>query len=141
MKMSSSMFSPSSRSITQSITGRPATLSSGVGVRWVCGRSRVPFPASGMMTCISASPVAVFEPYQVVEVVGGRLQHVAVHHGLDLVHERRRDVRALAGPERARDEAIALLDPQDQLAGQDVHRLVLQVVVLQTQDMTSLQVQ
>ena len=52
MKMSSSMSSPSSRSITQSITGRPATLSSGFGTRCVCGRSRVPFPASGMITCI-----------------------------------------------------------------------------------------
>src|SRR5512141_3394578 len=141
MKMSSSMFSPSSRSITQSITGRPATLSSGVGVRWVCGRSRVPFPASGMMTCISASPVAVFEPHQVVQMIGGRLQHVAVHDGLDLVHERRRDVRALAGPEGTRDQAVTLLHPENQLTRQHVHRLVLQIVVLETQNVTGLHVQ
>ena len=32
------------------MTGRPATRSIGLGVTCVCGRSRVPFPASGMMT-------------------------------------------------------------------------------------------
>ena len=34
------------------VMSRPATLMSGLGTRCVCGRSRVPLPASGMMTCI-----------------------------------------------------------------------------------------
>ena len=36
-----------------SITGLPATLSIGFGVMCVCGRRRVPFPASGMITFIA----------------------------------------------------------------------------------------
>src|SRR5579864_6552182 len=99
MKISSSTASPESRSITQSITGRPATLSSGLGTRWVCGRRRVPFPASGMITCMSASAVAVLEPDEVVQLRRRCLEHVAVHDGFDLMHEPGRDMRRLAGAE------------------------------------------
>src|SRR5215210_4641911 len=99
MKMISLTSSPSRRSITQSITGRPATLSSGLGTIWVWGRSRVPFPASGMITCMSASAVAVLETHQIVELGRGGLEHVAVFNGFDLMHESGRDVHALAGPE------------------------------------------
>src|SRR6476660_7544417 len=101
MKISSVTFRPSSRSITQSITGRPATLSSGLGTRWVWGRRRVPFPASGMITCMSASSVAVLEPDQVVELRGGCLEDVAVYHRLDLVYQLGGNVDGLAGLERA----------------------------------------
>src|SRR5215211_1346884 len=100
MKISSLTSNPSNRSITQSITGRPATLSIGLGTRWVWGRRRVPFPASGMMTCISAPAVAVLDPDEIVELRGGRLQHVAVHDGLDLVDQRGRNVHGVSGLER-----------------------------------------
>src|SRR5687767_5162547 len=142
MKMSSSTSSPSNRSMTQSITGRPATLSIGFGTRCVCGRRRVPFPASGMITCMGLpSAVAVFEPDQVVELWRGCLEHVAVHDGLDLVHEERRDVGALAGPEGAGDEPVAVPRAEDELAGEDMHRLVLPVVVLEAEDVPRLHVQ
>src|SRR4030095_1871645 len=99
MKISSLTSRPSSRSITQSITGRPATFSRGLGTRWVCGRSRVPFPASGMITCMSASAVAVLETHQIVELGRRCLEHVAVLDGFDLVHESWWNVCALARPE------------------------------------------
>ena len=98
MKISSVTSRPSSRSITQSMTGRPATLSIGLGTRWVWGRSRVPLPASGMITCMSAPSVAVLEPDEVVELGGGRLEHVAVHHRLDLVDQLGRNVHASRPP-------------------------------------------
>src|SRR5512146_1006023 len=120
MKISSSTASPERRSITQSITGRPATLSSGLGTRCVCGRSRVPFPASGMITCMSASAVAVLEPHEVVQLGRGRLEHVAVHDGLDLMYEHRRDVRRLARAEGPGHEGITLLGAEDQLAPEHV---------------------
>src|SRR5688572_29670846 len=99
MKISSLTSRPSSRSITQSITGRPATLSSGLGTRWVWGRRRVPFPASGMITCMSASTVAVLDSHQIVELGRGGLEHVAVLHRLDLVNQPGWDVNRLVGPE------------------------------------------
>src|SRR5829696_1671446 len=111
MKMSSLTSSPSRRSITQSITGRPATFSMGLGTRCVCGRRRVPFPASGMITCMSASSVAVAEPDEVVELRRRCFEHVAVHDGLDLVNEPRRNVHRFAGLERAGDELLAGAGP------------------------------
>src|SRR5271157_4527285 len=97
MKISSSTSSPSSRSITQSKTGRPATLISGLGTRCVSGRSRVPLPASGMMTCTLRPPVAVLESDHVVQMRGGGLEHVGVLQRLELVHHARRHVLRLAG--------------------------------------------
>src|SRR5512134_611253 len=141
MKISSLTSRPSSRFMTQSITGRPATLSSGLGTRWVWGRRRVPLPASGMITCMSASPVAVLESYEIVELGRGRLEYVAVHHGLDLVDQRRWNVYRLAGLEGTGQERVALPRPEDQLAGEDVHRLVLAVVVLQAEDVPGADVQ
>src|SRR5215210_2259285 len=141
MKMSSLTSSPSRRSMTQSITGRPATLSIGLGTRCVCGRSRVPFPASGIITCMSASSVTVFEPDEIVELRGGRLEHIAVDDGLDLMHELRRHVHGLPGLERTRLELGAGTGAEDQLAPEHVHRLVLEVVILQAQDVSGLDVQ
>src|SRR5687767_477283 len=141
MKISSVMSSPSSRSITQSMTGRPATLRRGLGTRWVCGRSRVPLPASGMITCISASTVAVLEAHEVVELGSGRLEHVAVYHRLDLVNQLGRYVYRLARLEWPRYQGIAGLSPQGELAREHVHGLILEVVVLQAEDVTGLHVQ
>src|SRR5689334_15120973 len=141
MKISSLTSSPSSRSITQSMTGRPATLSSGLGIRWVCGRRRVPFPASGMITCMSASSVAVLEADQIIELRRGCLEDIAVHHGLDLVNQLGRNVNGLAGLERARLELRARAGAENELAAEHVHRLVLEIVVLETQDVARLHVE
>src|SRR6185437_11876822 len=141
MKISSLTSRPSRRSITQSITGRPATFSSGLGTRWVWGRRRVPFPASGMITCMSAPSVAVLEPDEIVELGGRRLEDVAVHHGLDLVHELGRNVDGLAGAERAGLQLGAGPGAEDQLAPEHVHRLVLAMVILQAQHVSRLDVQ
>src|SRR4051812_48892105 len=92
-----SVFTSSS---TYCITGFPATLSIGFGVTCVCGRSRVPFPASGMMTFIvpvsraswCAGPFAavpVAQADDVVEVWRRRLEHVAVGDRFHLVHRPR----------------------------------------------------
>src|SRR5215510_10792164 len=99
MKISSDTSSPSSRSITQSITGRPATLSSGLGTRWVCGRSRVPLPASGMMTCTSAPSVTVAQADQVIELRRRRLEHVGISDGFDLMDDTRTNAYRLTGAE------------------------------------------
>src|SRR5512138_1397955 len=141
MKISSLTSRPSSRSITQSITGRPATLSIGLGTRWVWGRRRVPLPASGMITCMSASTVAVLEPDEIVELGGGCLQHVAVHDGLDLVNERGGNVHGFAGAEWTGDDLAVRLRAQDQLAREHVHRLVLAMMVLQAQHVPRLHVE
>src|SRR5215207_7511203 len=137
MKISSLTSSPSRRSMT----GLPATLSIGLGTRWVLGRRRVPFPASGMITCMSASSVAVLEPDEVVELRRRCFEHVAVHDGLDLVNESRRNVHRFAGLERAGDELLAGTGPEDQLAPEHVHGLVFHVVILETQDVPRLHVQ
>src|SRR5688572_10115101 len=141
MKISSVTSRPSSRSITQSITGRPATLSSGFGTRWVWGRSRVPLPASGMITCMSASSVSVLEAHQVVELGRGGLEHVAVHHRLDLVDQLGRNMDRLAGLERSADKRVSGLGPKNELSGQHMHGLVLLVVILETEDVPRLHMQ
>src|SRR3954466_5668553 len=133
MKISSLMSSPSSRSMTQSITGRPATRRRGLGTMWVCGRSRVPLPASGMITCISASSVTVFEPHEVVELGRRSLEHVAVHNGLDLMDLLGWDVHRLTGLEWPSHHGIAPSDAKLELTAQDVHGLILQVVVLKAE--------
>src|SRR5687768_3868740 len=141
MKISSVTSRPSSRSITQSITGRPATLSIGLGTRWVWGRSRVPLPASGMITCISASAVAVLESHQIVQLGRGRLEYVAVGDGLDLVNELGGNVRRLPGREPPLLELGSRLGAKDELAAQHVHGLVLPIVILETQHMAGAHVE
>src|SRR5919108_2666850 len=107
MKISSLTGTRLRVSITQSITGRPATLSRGLGTRWVWGRSRVPLPARGMITCISVSAVAILKSHQIVQVWGRGLQHIAVHDRLDLMNQLGRDVHRLAGLEGPRHQSIA----------------------------------
>src|SRR5512144_1709698 len=89
------------------ITGLPATFNIGFGVMCVCGRRRVPFPASGMMTFMRRSswragslpPVAVLETHHVVELGRGRLEHVAVGDGLHVVNRAGRDAERVSHPE------------------------------------------
>src|SRR5512136_2701891 len=50
MKMYSSTSSPRNLSRICASMGLPATLMSGLGLVYVCGRKRVPSPAKGMMT-------------------------------------------------------------------------------------------
>src|SRR3954469_14786745 len=140
MKISSVTSSPSSRSITQSITGRPATFSNGLGTKCVCGRSRVPLPARGMITCISVPSVTVLKPDEVVQLRCGGLEDIAVHHRLDLMDHLRGHVHRLARPERPGHQLFPCLGSKDQLAGQHVHRLILQVVVLKAEHMSRLDV-
>src|SRR3954462_14246380 len=96
-------FTRSSR--MYAITGLPAILSIGLGVMCVCGRSRVPFPASGMMTFMqpsiwsrwsrrarSLAPVTVLDAHDVVEMRCRHLENVAVGDGFHLVHRARRHV-------------------------------------------------
>src|SRR3954464_11289624 len=116
MKISSVLSRPSSRSITQSTTGRPATLSSGLGTRRVGGRRRVPFPARGMITCISTSSVAVLEAYQIIQLGRRGLEHVAVHNRLDLVDQPGRDMHALTRPERTGNGSVTLPGAELELA-------------------------
>src|SRR5215210_3476425 len=141
MKMSSVTSNPLSRSITQSITGRPATLSSGFGVRCVWGRRRVPLPARGMITCMSASSVAVLEAHKIVQLGRRGLEDVAIHHRLDLVDELGWNVHGLARLERPRDERVRRLGPEDELTREDVHRLVLLIVILKTENVARFDVE
>src|SRR6185503_3166033 len=82
----------------------------------------------------SASAVAVLESHEIVQLRGGCLEDIAVHHRLDLVNELGGDVHRLAGPERAFLQPVARLGPEHQLAPEHMHRLVLAIVVLETQD-------
>src|SRR6185437_6324705 len=123
------------------MTGRPATRTRGFGTRLVSGRSRVPFPASGTMTFMSGPPVAVFEPHDVVDLGGGRLEQVGRGHGLELMDQLRLDVERRPLRHGPLDQRIALLDAEDDLAREHVDRFVLLVVVLQRQDVSRLDVQ
>src|SRR6266511_836339 len=114
------------------MTGLPATFTSGLGTRLVSGRSRVPLPAIGMMTFMSGhSSVAVLEPNDVVQLRRGSLQEIGHDDGLELVDLFGRNVKRLAGAYALLAQRLALLDPQDDLAGEHVDRLILLVVVLQ----------
>src|SRR5262245_24818786 len=92
-----------------SITGLPATLSIGFGVMCVCGRRRVPLPASGMITFMTRASrggrfersgcrrvasrragaltsVAILEPHDVVELRCAGLENVAIGNRLHVMH-------------------------------------------------------
>src|SRR5687767_7122366 len=122
------------------MTGLPPTLSIGLGIRCVCGRRRVPLPASGMITFIAWSswaypswrarafaPVLVLEAHDVVEVRRGRLEHVAVGDRDHLVDRVRRDAERLAGLEPLVDQlaravhAALQLHAVGELTGEEVH--------------------
>src|SRR3954451_17584504 len=127
--------------MTQSITGRPATFNNGLGTRWVWGRSRVPFPASGMITCISPSSVSVLETHQIIQLRGTGLEHVTIHHRLDLMDHLGGDVDRLTGLECPGLQALADAGSKGELPREYVHRLVLHIVILQTEHVTSFHVE
>src|SRR3954463_13540937 len=127
--------------MTQSITGRPATFNNGLGAREGWGRSRVPFPASGMITCISPSSVSVLETHQIVQLRGTGLEHVTIHHRLDLMDHLGRDVDRLTGLKCPGLEALAIAGSKGELPREYVHRLVLHIVILQTEHVTSFHVE
>src|SRR5581483_74728 len=77
--------------------------------------------------------VAIFEADDVVQFGRRHLEDVAVFDRRHPVHGFRRDVHALAGAHLAFDELTVLLNLEQQLAGVQVDRLVLQVVVLQAE--------
>src|SRR3990172_6644518 len=94
-----------------------------------------------MITCTSASAVAVLEAHEVVELRRGSLENVTVHYCLDLVDELRRNVNRLTRLEGTGDEGIARLGPQGELAREKVHRLVFPVVILETEHVSRLHVE
>src|SRR5678815_550689 len=91
-----------------SITGLPATLSIGFGVMWVCGRRRVPLPASGLVTFMTQASgvsgvrsgypggssgragaltsVAILEANDIVDLRCADLENVAVGDRLHVMH-------------------------------------------------------
>src|SRR5439155_13372737 len=123
------------------MTGRPATRTKGFGTRLVSGRRRVPFPASGTMTCMSHPPVAVFEPHDVVDLGCRGLEQVGRHHRLELVDQLRLDVERRPLRHGPLDQRLALLDAENDLTREHVDRLVLLVVVLERQHVSGLDVQ
>src|SRR5437667_233014 len=120
------------------MTGRPATCTRGFGTRLVSGRSRVPFPASGTMTFISHSPVAVLETHHVVDLGGRGLEEVGRDDRLELMDQFGLDMEGSPLPHAPLDQGIALLDAQDDLPREYVDRLVLLVVVLERQHVPGL---
>src|SRR6478752_1659709 len=96
----------------------------------VCGRSRVPFPASGMMTFMQSSkwsrgarafaPVTVLDAHDVVEVWSRHLENVAVGHGFHLMNRPRRHSIRLADRERHLHRLVVFPDPVDQMPRQQV---------------------
>src|SRR5690242_5724066 len=153
MMISSVTPSPSSLSITQSITGRPATLIIGFGTRCVCGRSLVPLPASGMITCMSCSPVPVLEPDHVVQVVGGRLEDVRRFDRFELVNAPGGNLLGVSGThdpflqslQFRRRPAPPVPDhpaiSEHHLAAEHIDRFVLLVVILQAEHVPLLDMQ
>src|SRR2546427_672121 len=123
------------------MTGRPATRTSGFGTRFVSGRSRVPFPASGTMTFTSHPSVAVFESDDVVDLGGRGFEQIARDHCLELVDLLGRNMESRPLRHAFLDQRVALLEPQDDLARQHVDRFVLLVVVLERQYVPGLDVQ
>src|SRR6185312_4310486 len=115
---------------------------------WVCGRSLVPLPASGMTTfmrlCLcswrvrSLASVTVLESYDVVEVRSRDLENVAIGDGFHLMYCTGRDAERFADPESDVDGFFVLPHAIDQLTGQEIDSLVLDVVILHGQGLTSL---
>src|SRR4030095_10015076 len=132
------------------ITGLPATFSIGFGVMCVCGRRRVPLPASGMITFMtgasrrmchgipswragSFSSVAILESDDVVELWRADLEDVAVRDRLHGVHGSRGYAKRLSDLEPHVAHLAVDLDSVHEVSRQEVHGLVLLVVVLHGQ--------
>src|SRR6266513_72773 len=93
------------------------------------------------MTFMSRPPVAVFQPHHVVDLRRRGLEQVARRHCLELVDQLGLDVERRPLGHGPLDQRFALLNAQDDLAGQHVNRFVLLVVVLQRQNVSRFDVQ
>src|ERR1051325_3430869 len=85
----------------------------------------------------SRAAVAVFEPYDVVELGRGHLDHLALLERFHAVAQSGRDVRAIAGREHLAVRRCAVgrgLEPE--APGEHADRLVLDPMVLQAQRLT-----
>src|SRR3954470_15057499 len=91
-----------------------------------------------MINCISTSSVSVLETHQIVQLRGTGLEHIGIHHRLDLMDHLGRDVDRLTGFKRPALQALALTGSKGQLAREYVHRLVLHIVILQAEHVTRL---
>src|SRR2546426_3123373 len=105
------------------------------------GQEPGPLPRQGEDDLHLHPPVAVLEPYDIVDLRGRRLEQVARHDRLELMDLLGVDVERLALNERTFDQSLPLLKPQDNLAPQDVDRFVLLIVVLEAEDVARLDVQ
>src|SRR5690349_9323941 len=126
-----------------SITGLPATLSIGFGVMCVCGRKRVPLPASGMITfmtrasavsgvsesecrCVALgragalTSVAILEANDVVDLRRADFENVAVGDRFHVMHGAGCDAEGLSGLELHVAHLAVHLHPVHETAGQEV---------------------
>src|ERR1700722_8980303 len=130
------------------ITGLPATLIIGLGVTCVWGRSRVPLPASGMMTFTACSrragpfaSVLVAQTDHIIQVRRRRLQHVAIRDRDHLVHRPRRIVIRLTDCEPHVPQRPIDLDEIPHFAGEKMDGFFLDVVILKGQLVPGLDMQ
>src|SRR4051812_49672269 len=93
-----------------------------------------------MITCISPSSVSVLETHQIVQLRGTGLEHVTIPHRLDLMDHLGRDVDRLTGLKCPGLEALAIAGSKGELPREYVHRLVLHIVILQTEHVTGFHV-
>src|SRR5450830_515706 len=104
----------------QTISGRPRTFSSGLGVVSVSGRMRSPRPAANIIAFMRPASegvadlrLAVFQQVQQLDqrtqvlVAAGRLAHV-VHHGRQVVQVLRLAVAVVEAAEQAENLQVAL---------------------------------
>src|SRR4030095_1078823 len=86
------------------------------------------------------APVAIFQPDDIVELRRGNLEDIAVFDRRHAVNRLGRDVYALAGKHFTFRQPAALVNLEQQPAGVQVDRLVLDVVVLQAERMAGVDV-
>ena len=82
---------------------------------------------------LSSPSVTIFEPHDVVQLGRRHFEDVAVLDRRHAMHGFRRDVDAFAGKHLALHKALAFLNLEQQLAGVQVDRFVLHVVVLKAE--------
>src|SRR6201997_2893478 len=104
------------------MTGRPSPCPSGFGTRWVSGKSRVPFPASGTMTFMSHPSVPVLEPDHVVDLGSRGLEQIRRDDRFELMNDLGLDMESAPRPHTLFDQGFALLDAQDDLPREHVDR-------------------
>src|SRR5690606_20955997 len=99
-------------------------------------------PRPSNATCDSAAPVAVLQSDHIVEMRSRCLEDVDVGDRFDAMYRVRPDADALAFSELDRLERIdALSDDESHAATQQVHRLILDVVILERERVARVHVQ